>query len=495
MTTVAQAIKWSYVLSWGYRGMATLLTLVLAALLGPADFGVMAMAMMFIALIELVLEQGLTAALIQRPRLRRSHLDSAFWLILGVSLVLALVTFLLSGPWATLYKLPELSSIVSVLGLLLPIRGVSLVQQALMLRRLNFKVLALVTNAAVLLGGLAGLWLAFRGFGAWALVAQKLVEGAATSVLLWLKTDWTPRFRFSLRRAADLLSFSAGVFLAKIGLFIVRWSDVLLMGFFFGPVAVGLYRLAARLVNTVVEVAMQPLQAVALPHFSRVHAGEESLHLVVTQNIRAGSIILLPSLALVAAVASPLMSVIGTQWTPAANVLRILCLGGIVYPMNLFAGPLLQAVGRPYLFSAITWLGGASNAAALTAVALWLRAEPFETQIIGAAWAFTAVSICIHAPINLFVLRHVGGAKYIDTLRAGAPSFLAALSILFVAWLTLAVLNALELPTIFVLCVTVSVAGGVGLAVLLAAERHARELVLDGLRRWRPRKPEPCGLP
>ena len=263
-----RAVKWAYAMTLGQRGIATALTFVLAAILGPRDFGTIAMATAYVLFIEMLVVQGMPAAIIQRKDLTPAQLDSVFWMVLAAGGGLALGSVALSGWWASVNQLPELAAVIRVLSLLVIIRGLTVVQQALLQRRMDFRGLAVINSGAAAIGGGIGVVLALNGAGVWALVAQQLIDAASGSAMMWMRGRWRPRLRFSWRDARPILGFSGSVFASHAGVYAATQSDALLMGVFFGPVAVGLYRLADRAVRVLLEVSTRSIQIVALPHLS-----------------------------------------------------------------------------------------------------------------------------------------------------------------------------------------------------------------------------------
>ena len=146
---VGKAVKWAYIMNGGQSGLTALFTFVLASVLGPRDFGTVAMALVYLALIQVFLEQGLVATLIQRKDLRDDHLDSVFWMGLSLSLLLMGLSVGLSRWWAGVNHLPELALVISALSLLLPIEALDMVQRAILQREMDFKSLSVRENLVV----------------------------------------------------------------------------------------------------------------------------------------------------------------------------------------------------------------------------------------------------------------------------------------------------------------------------------------------------------
>ncbi len=266
-TSFLNAVKWAYTGNWGERAFSSLFTFILAAVLGPRDFGVVAIALIYIAFLQMFLDQGFMAALIQRKDLEQEHLDAVFWMDVVLSLLLVGVSIVLSGWWAARNHAPEAGKLISVLSLCIPIQGLGAVQSATLSRRLDFRALSIRSNTAVVLSGVVGIGMALAGFRVWALVGQQLTRDFAALVLLWRLSPWRPRLEFSARHLKDLVGFASSNFMAQIAIFAEMQASSVLLGMLFGPVAVGLYRLADRLVSSVVAMATTSIQAVSLPEF------------------------------------------------------------------------------------------------------------------------------------------------------------------------------------------------------------------------------------
>jgi O-antigen/teichoic acid export membrane protein len=451
--------------------------IVLAAILGPEVFGVVTIAGAFIALVWLVQEQGVLTAIVQRADLDREHMDSAFWVNLLFCILLAGLTIALSGWWASIYGVPELEPVLKVLSLSLVIWGVGIVQEAHLQRHLQFAKLALRTNIAALAGGIAGLALALAGAGVWSLVAQHMTFSVFSVGLIWAVSDWRPRLRFSTRHAKDILGFSAGVFVANVGGFVNRRGDILLLGLFFGPTVVGIYRLADRFVDGLMELTTRPVGLVSLAHFSRVQHDREELRNTVASCIRIVMLTTVPVLLVLAASSDYVLAVIGPEWEVGADAMKLLCIVGIVKGLVHFTGPLLFAVARPLVRASMLWVIAAINIGALVAVGFALETASEESQLLGTSAVRAVVSVAVILPLNLVIIRRLAGLS----VREMAPWVVAPLtagvaSIAVVAGITATgILD--DAPAFLALIVAGSIATGTALGILLALEPKARSEV------------------
>ncbi len=405
------AVKWAFVMNWGPNIIATLLTFVLAACLGKENFGVVGMALLYIAFVQIFLEGGLGAAIVQRLDLDPEHLDAVFWITLAFSMTLFTLTWLISPYWAAFNHTPQLSLVLRVEAFTLPLQGLTVVQESLLEKKLDFKSLAVRSNLSTLFGGIFGLVLALTGFGVWALVAEDLLAAVARVVLLWRLGDWRPSFRFSYRHIKDLSGFSFYVMFAQIGNFVQRRSDALLVGHFFGAAAVGVYQMADRLINIVIEMATRPLIMVVMPHFSRLQNQMVELRKSVMQCFRSTAMLTMPLLAMLAGCAGLICAALSAykqNWNQAIHVIQILSLVGAARAVTLLAGPLMQSLNRPRQFMTMSWMLAILNTVAFCIAGYLLEnKEDIEKQAMGVATVRAIIFCFIYTPICFVIIARL----------------------------------------------------------------------------------------
>jgi PST family polysaccharide transporter len=491
------AVKWAFVMNSGRRLSATVFTFLLAALLGPHDFGIVAMALVYIAVARMLNEQGFSTAIIQREDLDPEHLDSAFWLNLVWCTVLAGLLALSSGWWADVNNTPELAPVVLVLSSVLIFEGLSIVPQAVMERQLEYRKLAVRMNVAILVGGLVAVPLALAGAGVWALVAQQLVGDTILCVMLWAMGTWRPQFRFSRRHARDLIGFSSNVFAANVAGFVTRRGDALLLGLFFGPTAVGLYRLADRVVDVVLDVTMRPVAMVSLPVLSRLQADPEKLRAAVATCLRTTLLFTVPVMAVIFATSHELMAVLGPEWVPGAEALMLLTLVGVGKGIAFFTGPVLFASGRARFRAVMLWILAVVSTALVVGVGAALTESSIEDQITGMAASRAILFVPILVPINLWIIGHVTGLR-LRSLGSSVPApILAGLAAIGAARLLELTGLPARLPPLAEFAVVGFVSSLAAVAVLAALEPRVREQVRElnraarswGRDRWGPAPP------
>jgi O-antigen/teichoic acid export membrane protein len=422
------AVRWAYVSRVAQRCIALLLTFVLAGILGPKNFGVVAMATAYILFIEMFVAQGMAAAIVQRKNLAREHLDSVFWLVLAAAALLTAASIVVAPWWAAVNGLPELGAVISVLSISIPINAVTIVHTALRQREMDFRTLALLSGASSIIAGAVGVMMALLGCGVWSLVAQQLIRSALWSAALWEISLWRPRLRFSFRHMRALLGVSGGMLVSRLGEYAASQSDAILMGIFFGPLAVGLYRMAERLMTTLLDMASRSLQAVSVPHFSSLQDDADALRKAVLSCIRLSASITIPAMAVIAAVSDPLMAVLGEKWMPAAAVLKIVVIMGIGKAVTFFTDPLLLARNRPWTIALLAWTLGIVTATTLGTVGAMMNGAPVERQLIAIAIAHTTVFVLLYGIASFTLTRRLCGASARQFAAAIAPGLGAGLA-------------------------------------------------------------------
>lgn len=477
------ALKWSYSASWGEKAFSALFTVVLAGILGPRDFGMISIALIYIGFLNMFQDQGLVAALIQKKDLRQEHSDAVFWMNQVLSIVLVGISIALGGWWAVKNHAPEAARFIFALSLSIPIEGLTVVQTALLKREMDFRTLSIRSNISVVVGGVVGLGMAFAGFGAWALIGQVFGRDLVALALLWKMSAWRPRLEFSWKHLRELMSFSISNFIAQLGIFTDMQAASVLIGLLFGPVAVGLYRLADRVMSSVMTMATASIQAVSLPEFSRLQDKPDELRESALSCIRVSSIVTLPALAGLAAVSGPLMAMIGPQWLPAANVLKLLSVLGMFVMFAFFTGPLLQALHQPHKLALLEWARTAVGVTFLVGTGLLVRHVNPEWHLMAITFARFIPAVFLIAPVFLYILMKVCDISMKSLLVAIGPSVGASVgavaSVLLCQYSTLLT----GVRPLFVLVTEVIIGGVTGFTILVSTDRQLREILWATIQR------------
>jgi PST family polysaccharide transporter len=378
-----------------------LVFVILARLLEPRAFGVVALAAVAVAFMSIFVEQGLGQALVQRQDLAVEHCDTAFWACLASGTLLAGILVVAAEPMANALNEPQLAEVLRWLALVLPIAALSSVPQALFQKELAFRVLAERTIIANIVGGAAGVAAAFAGFGVWSLVIQTLLSAAAGSLMLWIKTDWRPGLRVSLERFRELFGFGWKIMGSNLLSFAGRNMDNLLIGAVLGPIALGLYSVAYRMLEVMTDVSTRTVASVAFPVFSTVQKDVARLRRGFLDATHMCAAIALPFFALTSVLAPEIVpTVFGPQWRASVPVMQVLCLFGALFPILLFNTSVLMAMGRA---------GWVLIISALNAICTVIGfAVTVHLGIVAVAVSYAAVNYAL-SPVSFFATKRVLG--------------------------------------------------------------------------------------
>ncbi len=414
-TSAVRGAAWTTAQSVVNRLSGLVVFLVLARLLAPAEFGLLAAANVFIVLAATFAEAGLTRTLVQRPLLRAAHLDSALIVSAGSGLLLAVALASAAPGIARLYDLPALTWVLVGLAIVPLLNGMSAVPDSILTRQLQFRYLAIRSSTSVVVAGVIGVVLAAMGAGVWALVAQALSQALVASAVLWICVRWRPSAAFEAGALKELVGFGSHILGIQCLNFLNRRSGDLLIGVFLGPVALGLYSVAQRVLHLVLDLLVSSVQRVALPVFSRLADEPARLSAAYLRSTEATTLAAFPCFALLVATGPDLTPVLfGTQWTSAGPVMSVLALAGAAQSIAFFNNSMLLATGNSWL--ALRW----TAASAVANVAVFAGMVQFG--IMAVAIGFTA-GAWIMLPLGLFLVRRVSEVSLRQQLRTlGIPS-------------------------------------------------------------------------
>ncbi|MDJ0843608.1 MOP flippase family protein [Crocosphaera sp.] len=351
MSIKQKAIKgviWSAIQNWGTQAVSFIVFFVLARLLSPEDFGLVALANVFLAFMSIFLEQGFAQAIIQRQELEAEHLDTAFWTNLGIGLILAIAGFLSSDFVANQFVESNLTPILQCFSVLFIIAALSKIQQAILERKFEYKAIALRWLFGTTIGGVVGIIMAFNGFGVWSLVAQQMVHETVGTIVLWTSSDWRPKFRFSPTHFRHIFSFGISILgFNFISFFNNRVNDFLI-GYFLNPVVLGYYTIAYRLLKVMMDLLVKTTTNVALPTFSRLRTDLDKFRQTFYTVTQLTSVIAFPCFFGMAILAPELIKVLfGEKWLPVIPLIQILTVMGLFRSVSFFKSSVIISMGKP----------------------------------------------------------------------------------------------------------------------------------------------------
>ncbi len=340
-------IGWSAVGSFWRQGLQFLISVILARLLTPEDFGLLGMIIVFTGIAQLFSELGFGAALIQKKELEERHLSSVFWLNLVVGLVLTILVYV-SAPWiASFYNEPDLILLVRAISINFVISGFGIVHKNTMSRNMQFKLLAIVDLASTFITGIVTVIMAFSGYGVWSLVVQVLGMSLFSVLFMWYLGKWRPKLILQRAALKDMLAFSSNLLGAQLLNYGVRNFDYLLIGRYVGSSSLGIYTRAYTTMLLPINQITAVIGRVMFPALSQIQDDIQRIKRVYLHTIRIIGLLTIPLMCGMMVVARPfVLTIFGPKWEAVIPVLQILCFVGVKQPIGSTTGWIYQAKGR-----------------------------------------------------------------------------------------------------------------------------------------------------
>jgi len=343
----AKGLFWSAMERFGAQGIQFVFGIMITRILMPADIGLLGMILIFMAVGQTLIDSGFGSALIWKKNPTADDYSTVFYFNISISFVLYAIFFLLAPFISRFYNEPLLVDLIRVICLNFIILSFSLIQQTILQKKVDFKLLAYVNVAGGMLAGVIALVMAFKGFGVWAIVFQILVKSFTTSFLLWIFNKWRPVFAFSWISFKELFNYGSKLTGAGLIYTIFQYFYFNVIGKLFPVEALGFYTKAAQLQEFPVKTIASIFHRVAFPVFSAIQDENERLKNAVSKTLRTMSFFTFPILIGLIAVADPLIELVLTEkWVPASGYFKLFCLIGLFYSFQVVNGELLKTKGK-----------------------------------------------------------------------------------------------------------------------------------------------------
>ena len=331
-----------------------IVSIVLARLLMPSDYGIIVLVSVFITIGDKIVVSGFATSLIQKKNADNVDFSTVLFFSLGISALLYVLLFL-SAPWiASFYgdfDRETLINVIRVLGLNFIILAVNSVQHAYVSKTMQFKRYFWSVSGGTLVSAVVGLSMAYSGYGVWALVGQNLSMALVDTIILWFTVKWRPVFAFSYKRLKILFSFGYKIFLASIIKTVYNDLRSLVIGKFYSPAELAFYNRGQTFPQLIDTNVVGTIDSVLFPAISKVQDSTESVKIMLRRVIRVSSFVMMPLLAGLAAVADPFIELLLTEkWLACAPFVKILSFSFILSAVEIENLQAIKALGRSDIF-------------------------------------------------------------------------------------------------------------------------------------------------
>ncbi len=326
-TKGTKALAWDVFGKFANSGMGFFITLFLARLLEPSEFGTIAIVLVLLGIFNIFSDGGLASALIQRKKLLSIHYSSVYYFNLALALIIALSIYFMSDWISDFYDNPQLSLVIKVMSVAAILSGFSSVQIVQLKKSLNYSRLTKISIVSSVVSGVVGILLALNGAGIWSLVTQNLLFGLVSNILLWHASNWRPSLEFSFKALRKLWVFGFNVFVVNLLNAIFARIDMLVIGKLYSQSILGYFDRAKHLNQMILSYSAGSIQSVLFPVLSKIQKNIELMQNTVTKIYAILSFVIFLLIGLFYLTADELIVVLfSAKWIPTVVYFKIIVL-------------------------------------------------------------------------------------------------------------------------------------------------------------------------
>lgn len=454
------SLAWKFAERCGAQGIQFVVSIILARLLTPADYGLIGLITVFLAIAMVFAQSGLGQALVQHKEIDQEEFSTVFYFSMIFSIVLYLILFLCAPLIAGFYNEPKLTAIIRVLGTTVMIGAVNSVQQAYVQKTMQFKRFFYSTLTGTLISAIIGVAMAYAGYGVWALVGQQISNQLINTAVLWFTVKWRPNFVFSVKKGLRLFSYGWKLLCSSLLDTVYNNLYSLIIGKFYSAADLGYYNRGKQFPMLLIQNINSSIDSVLFPVLSEAQDDKERLKSMVRRSIVTSTFIIFPCMAGLAAIATPLTKLLLTdKWLPAVPFIQFCCFIYAFWPIHTANLQAIKATGRSDIFLKLEIIKKVIGVIALCV------SIPFGLYAMMWASCITAV---LSSFINASPNKKLLGYSYLEQLKDIMPSFLLSM---LMCGVTLS-LNFLHLGSLVTMLLQVIVGAAIyiGLAKLFKLE-------------------------
>ncbi len=428
---IVHSFLWKLLERFSSQTISLLVTILLARILMPSEYGIIAIIVVFIDLANVIIDGGLNTALIQKKKADDLDFSTILYVSLGLAAVLYVILFF-SAPWiAAFYDNALLTPVVRVLSTILFFNSFNAIQRAYIAKHMLFDKLFYCSLGATIVSGGIGIFMANEGYGVWALVAQQITNQMATTLIMWFTIKWRPIWAFSLERFKGLFDFGWKIFLAN--LIVVVYEDIrsLIIGRVYQPATLAFFDRGKQFPNLIMTNINISLQAVLLPAFADIQDEREKVKLMMKRSIEVTHFVIMPILMGLLVAAKPFVVLLLTEkWLGAVPFIQIFCVAFMLMPIQSSNMSAIKALGYSDIILKIEGVKKVIEAIILVV--------SFLIDVYAVAWGIVLYNaICII--VNLYPCRKILNYGVVEQLKdVTAPTVISVImgaSIYWISWM------------------------------------------------------------
>lgn len=344
---IAGGMKWAGIESFTNKFLSMIIGIIIARQLMPADYGLIGMLAIFLAISNTFLNSGISSALVQRKNVNQEDYSTGFYINVIMGIILYTIFYFAAPFIADYYNQPQLVKITRITTITLLINSLCIVQGAILTINLNFKIKAINSFVSYVVSGFIGIYMAYAGYGVWALVIPGICSGVVNLILLWRSTKWMPSFYFKKNSFDALWGFGSRHLMASLIYDIYSNFSTFVIGKVYHSSDLGYYTRASQFAAIPNGTILGIIIKVNYPVLTKFQDDDQKLISVYSTMLRVPMFVLYPMIFGIASLSYPLIDVLlGSKWLPSALMLSVLCFGELWTPLILINTNLLYVKGR-----------------------------------------------------------------------------------------------------------------------------------------------------
>lgn len=435
---------WRFAERCGAQLVTCIVSIVLARILTPSDYGTIALVTVFTTILQVFIDSGLSTALIQKKDADDLDFSSVFYFNFVICIILYLIMFVSAPFIADFYKDSSLVSIVRVISLTLVISGVKGVQQSYVSRHMLFKRFFFSTLGGTIFSAVLGIIMAYAGFGVWAIVFQQLSNNAIDTLILWITVKWRPIKKFSWSRLKNLLSFGWKMLASSLLDTVYNNLRNMIIGKLYTSADLAFYNQGDKFPKLIVTNINTSIDSVLLPTMSNEQDNHVRVKDMTRRAIKISTYIMAPLMIGLAFCAKPIVQIVLTdKWLPCVPYLQIFCISYLFWPIHTANLNAIKAMGRSDLFLKLEVIK--------KIIGMILLLITMNISVMAMAYSLL-ISGLISQVINSWPNRYLLKYSYIDQIKDILPNIVMALImgvfVYFINYLNLSVLVSLMVQII-----------------------------------------------
>lgn len=428
-STIIWSMIWRLLEKSSVQVVSFVVTIILARLLLPEDYGVIALITIFIALSDVIIDGGLNMALIQKKDADNTDFSTVFFISLALAVIVYIALYFSAPLIATFYHTSGLVPVIRVLSLSLFFYAFNSIQRAYVSRRMMFRQMCYCNLLAVFLSGILGIILAYKGLGVWALVAQNVSNIFLSSLIMWFVVRWRPSLSFSIISLKGLFSFGWKIFVSSFIVTLFVKLRALIIGRMYQPATLAYYDKGNQFPGLVSDTVCGAIQSILFPAFSEVQDDRQKVKSMMRRSINVSCLFMFPIMAGLIAIAKPLVLVLLTEkWLPCVPFLQIICISNFFRPITIPNGQAITAMGYSGITLKLEIIRKIVDVAILIISC--------QIGVIAIAWGVVIFNfLCLF--INLVPNIKLLGYSILEQIRDVLPQFLASMAMCAsIYWIT-----------------------------------------------------------